>query len=71
MFGDPYGGGWMEWPAGEPNKIAAVRHYENAIILYKANSGQPKWVDANPDIFRVITEIWKMRKEAGCMNYMF
>ena len=70
-LGDPYGGGWLEWPAGLPQRVMTVRNVDRAVSLYRANSGNPKWVNANPQIFEVVTNLWNMRKEAGYSNYMF
>lgn len=71
QHGDPYGGGWMNWPAGLPLRLAVIRQYEKAITLYKANAGNPKWVNANTHIFTKVTEVFKLRQEAGYVNYMF
>lgn len=69
QWGSPYGGGWMEWPAGLVNKMSVISNYTRAIQLYDTYSKQKGWVDANPQIFELVTDIWNWRKELGYASW--
>ncbi len=68
-FGDPWGGGWMEWPAGLAAKVQTVRSYTQAFRAYRHNSANPKWVNANPQMFSLVSSVWDWRKKAGIIPW--
>jgi len=62
-FGNPYGGGWLEWPAGEADKIAILDNVESAFSGYKnAGVNIVEWTKANPDKWKLIGRVKKNRR---------
>ena len=68
-FGSPWGGGWMEWPAGLASKMMTAQAYARAFQLYRMYASQKGWVDANQHIFRLVTNVWKWKKDAGVAHW--
>jgi hypothetical protein len=64
-WGDPFGGGWMEWDARLLARMQTVKAYADAFKAYKDYSGQKGFVGNNPSVWRLVTEVWKWRKDAG------
>ena len=64
-WGDPFGGGWMEWPAALLYRMQTMKAYADAMKNYIQYGGQKGFVDNNHGIWELVTEIWKWRKDAG------
>lgn len=61
QWGPPDGNGWMDWPAGQLDRISAVLNVYNAMSAYANGKGTADWMDANPQIARTVARITKWR----------
>lgn len=64
-FGDPYGGGWMNWPAG---LIDRVMYLEYVFKTFQAMVGSRNIVDffnANPQAGSIVGYVTSLRREHG------
>lgn len=69
-WGSPYGGGWLDWPAGLVNQMTTVLAYVKAVQLHDTHSKQKGWTTANRQIMELVTQVWRWRKEAGYSAWM-
>jgi hypothetical protein len=56
---------WLQWPAGLIHRMNVLYQYAQAFTYYRLYSSRKGWVDSNPHIFEMVTNVWKIRKEFG------
>lgn len=61
QFGDPYGGGWMNWPAGTMERMRLVRNVYEAYRGWLNASNKAAWTTANPVSWEIVSDIISMR----------
>jgi len=65
QWGDPYGKGWMHWPAGMIDRVTIAN---NVYKAFKAYLGAKKLTDftaSNPAAWEIVTSVMNLRKEHG------
>ena len=69
-WGDPWGGGWMDWPAGMQHKLTIAENITEAFKSAKrAKPGKFKdWTSANPDQAKIFDTITGLRMQMAA-NY--
>src|SRR5210317_2554891 len=62
-WGDPWGGGWMDWPAGLVTRLTLAKNITVALqSAANAKPGQWKaWEENNPDYARTYDSILDLR----------
>jgi hypothetical protein len=71
MYGDPWGGGWMQWPAGLITRLTIAENITNAFqsFVRGTTSGHiGKWQEAHPHEAKIFHEITAMRMRAKADN---
>ena len=62
MYGDPYGGGWMDWPAGQPAKVNIAGNITEAFKSLGRYSGSfGEWEESHPSDAKIWHEITSLR----------
>ncbi len=64
-WGDPYGGGWLDWPAGHIDKLTIVGNVSEAYGAFKRYTGKETFDKAYPGAWQIVTAVMTMREEAG------
>ena len=65
-WGDPWGGGWMDWPAGMIDKITAAQNVYNAQKAYQsaASAGNTAdWTKNNATAWKIVSDIMALRRK--------
>ncbi len=64
-WGSPYGGGWMEWPAGLIDRVTIAENIYQACASYKnAPAGRSvAWTQQNPQAWQIVSAILAQRKK--------
>jgi hypothetical protein len=62
-WGDPWGGGWMDWPAGLVNRLTVAENITNA--MRSAGRAKPgkfgEWEKSNPHEAKIYHEMIGLR----------
>lgn len=64
-WGDPYGKGWMQWPAGMIDRITIASNVYNAFQAYSSAKKLTDFTKSNPGAWRLVTSVMKLRNENG------
>ena len=61
QWGDPWGGGWMAWPAGLITKLTIARNITNAFqSLARASGGFGEWEKSHPFEAKIYWDIYDL-----------
>ena len=70
MFGDPYGGGWMNWPAGDVKRLTIARVVTDA--LRSASNVKPgefvAWQESHLAYAKTYDDILSLREAMAANN---
>lgn len=64
-WGNPTGGGWMDWPAAEFAAARAAANVYVAMSGYRDASNKVLWCDANPAGWGVVSYVFALQEEEG------
>jgi hypothetical protein len=63
-WGDPWGQGWMNWPAGMVDAASAALNVYQAFTAYeRAGVNKGKWTSANSDAWEIISGVMAQRRK--------
>ena len=64
QWGDPWGGGWMQWPAGLITRLTIAKNI--TVALQSAANIKPgefgKWQESHPDYAKTYESIMQLRR---------
>lgn len=66
QWGDPYGKGWMEWPAGQIDRITAALNVYQAQAAYQQAAGRGDsagWAASNAAAWDIVAKIIELRQK--------
>lgn len=63
VWGNAFGVGWMDWPAGLFDKVNATRNVYMAFRAYRRAKNLAKWSQDNHDSYKLVTAINRLRDE--------
>ena len=70
QWGDPWGGGSMQWPAGLVKRLSLAKNI--TVALQSAANAKPgkwiEWQEAHPEYSRTYDNILKLRTEMAKAN---
>jgi hypothetical protein len=67
-WGDPFGGGWYDWPAGWLTRMNVALNVYNTFASYSRNAQGGKlgeWLDNNPKLQHTYTAVLELRVKNG------
>lgn len=62
-FGDPWGGGWMEWPPQFLNLLRVVGNVYRAMQGWLDAANQAEWCNKNQAAWEIVGIVLKLRRE--------
>jgi hypothetical protein len=62
-WGDPYGGGWMRWPAQLMVRLRWTRNVYNAWRDYTRSDNRVKWLNEHPGGAEIVSLVKSYRYE--------
>ena len=70
LWGDPWGGGWMNWPAGKIKRLTIAKAITDA--LQSASNAKPgqwgAWQESHPGYAKTYDNILNLRIEMAAKN---
>lgn len=66
-WGDPFGGGWYDWPAGWLTRMTTALNVYNAFDSFSrvGGGGVGKWRENNPSYAQVWDKVMELRVKNG------
>lgn len=60
-WGDPFGGGWLDWPAGYMNRVQAARNVYETYMAYVRAENRGSWLNEHPEAGGVLGIIKELK----------
>lgn len=64
-FGDPYGGGWMNWPAGQVTRMMYLEGVYNIFKAMVSSKNIVEFFNNNPQAGEVVGRVTALRAKHG------